>query len=82
MIKFDKKNNYRKEKFGGLIINIKTGKIFKLNKMGYEVFLALRKGIGIEKLITNLSKKFGANKKEIVHDIKYFINNLTKEGFI
>lgn len=83
MLKFNKnKINYREEKFGGLIINIKTGKIFKLNKTGYEVFLALYKDTGTEKLIKNLSKKFEANKKEIRCDVEYFIKNLIKEGFI
>ena len=26
--------NHREEDFGGLIINLKTGKIFKVNKIG------------------------------------------------
>jgi len=83
MLKFNKnKINYREEKFGGLIINIKTGKIFKLNKTGYKVFLVLLRGIEIKKLIKNLSKKFEAEKKEIRRDVKYFINDLIKEGFV
>lgn len=81
MLKFNKnKINYREEEFGGLVINIKTGKIFKLNKTGYKVFLALYNGIGKEKLIKNLEKKFKTAKNRVRVDVKQFIAEIIKVG--
>lgn len=83
MLKFNKnKINHRKEKFGGLIINIETGKIFKLNKTGYKIFLALYNSVKIEKLIQNLQKEYKISKNKIEIDIKYFINELINGGFL
>lgn len=82
MLRFDQnKINYRKEKFGGLIINIETGKIYKLNKTGYRIFLSLYNGIELEKLIKSLQKEFRVNKNQIRKDVKNFIDELVKEEF-
>ena len=74
--------NYRKETFGGLIINLKTGKIFKLNKTGYKVFLVLYKGIkSKEELIRKLQNDFKGNRNQIKTDVKTFIKKLVENGF-
>lgn len=83
MINLNKnKINYRKEEFGGLIINIETGKTYKLNKTAYKIFLGLYNGVKLEKLIKDIVKEFGTSKKKIQHDVKQFINALIKGGFI
>lgn len=74
--------NHRKESFGGLIINLETGKIFKLNKTGYKIFLDLYKNIDLKKMTTNLQKKYGVNLKSIYTDTEKFVKGLTKEGFV
>jgi hypothetical protein len=82
-IKLNKnKINHRKENFGGLIINLETGKIFKLNKIGYKIFLDLYKNADLKKVITGLQKKYRADFEGVYTDAKEFIKKLAKEGFV
>ena len=82
MLRFNQnKINYRKEEFGGLIINIETGKTYKLNKTGYRIFLSLYDGVELKKLIKDLKKEFRVDKNRIRNDIKDFVDELIEEGF-
>lgn len=82
MLRFHQnKINHREEEFGGLIINIETGKTYKLNKTGYRIFLSLYDGVESEKLIKDLQKEFRVDENQIRNDIKDFIDELIKEGF-
>jgi len=81
MIELQKdKINHRKETFGGLVINIETGKLYKLNKTGYEIFLALNNDVSVEKLVKKLEKKFEINQKKINIELNRFFQKLIKNG--
>jgi len=73
--------NHREEDFGGLIINLKTGKIFKVNKIGYKIFLMLYKDISLKELLKDIEKDFKESKNKIKTDIEAFINELIAKGF-
>jgi len=81
MIELQKsKINHRKETFGGLVVNIETGKLYKLNKIGYEIFLALNNGVSVEKLAEEFEKKFEINQKKINVELNRFFQKLIKNG--
>jgi hypothetical protein len=81
MLRFDKnKINFREEEFGGLVINKETGKLFKMNKTGYSVFVALYGGGGVIGVIEEMQRKFPKQKEEVERDIVEFIDCLVGMG--
>ena len=83
MVKINKDRiNYREEEFGGLVVDTKTGKIFKLNKTGYKLFCALYNGSTVEDLINTLQNELKIDKDVLKTDIDHFIIELVNRGLI
>ncbi len=60
----------RKEEFGGLLANLKTGKIYKLNKEGVKIIQFLKENDTEDKFIKRINSKFETNKK-LIQFIKF-----------
>ena len=63
----------RKEYFGGLLFNRKTGKIYKLNDEGYYISKLFLKKNSQKEIYTKYSKNFSYVAPE---KIKYFLGYL------
>ena len=62
------------------MINIETGKLYKLNKTGYEIFLTLYNGIPFKKIVKKFEKKFKISEKKINIELNRFFKKLIKNG--
>lgn len=65
-----------------VILNLKTGEYYSLNKTGTFIWKLLEDKISIEDLIDKVTEEFVIDKKSATHDIKLLLKDLIVEKMI
>jgi len=65
-----------------LLSNRRTGLIYELPEIGFNVVKALMQGTSIEELTSNIVKEYDVDKETIIKDIQLLISELNELQFI
>jgi hypothetical protein len=67
---------------GGVVLDVKQGKIFHLNGTASLVWDRLRDGCAPDQIISEICSVFGIPEKDAAADVTEFIAGLEKEGLL
>jgi Coenzyme PQQ synthesis protein D (PqqD) len=67
---------------GGLVLNIKRGKIYRLNGTGALIFEQLTGGQTRSQIIANISREFEIPTEAVEADIVQFLASLQSQGLV
>jgi hypothetical protein len=81
-MKLNKRFVLRKENNFGLVANINTGEIYKLNETAFIILSAISKGKTINFIKTKISNEFTIKKNKLDLILVNFINDLKNKEII
>lgn len=79
---FTEHTKIRKEKFGTVIFDTLTEKIFVTDRIGAEILSLIEKGMDLPKIISELKGSFDGEGQIIAEDILEFTNELKLNNII
>lgn len=80
-MKFTAYVKIRQEKFGAVIFETLTEKVFVTNETGKDILQLLQEGKTIDDIITTLEKEYGENS-HVKTDVIDFIDELKKNNIL
>ena len=81
-MEFEKHVKVRQEKFGAVIFETLTEKIFVTNETGAEILRLLEEGKELKEVIAALAKSYNGDPAIIKEDVDEFISMLKDKGII
>ncbi|MCY0859884.1 MAG: PqqD family protein [Sulfolobaceae archaeon] len=66
------------EKFGVVVFDTETEKVFVTNQVGKEIINKIKEGKSIDQIIEELSNEYEGEKEQIRNDVYEFIDQLKK----
>ena len=79
---FAKHVKIREEKFGSVIFDTLTEKVFVTNETGEDILRPLEQGLPVDKIVDILAVSYGTTPEDIKDDIINFISCLKDNGII
>ena len=72
----------RKEKFGTVVFDTLTEKIFITDQIGSEILQLIKQGKDLPQIVNELSEVFEGDKEMIENDVVEFTNQLKSNNII
>lgn len=72
----------RKEKFGTVVFDTLTEKIFITDQIGSEILQLIKQGKNLQEIVSELSEIFDGDSKSIEKDVVEFTNELQSNSII
>ena len=72
----------RKVGDSGIIVKIKSNKLFEVNETGFFIWQGLEKNQCYRKIIESLMEEFGIDERKAKKDVDEFFNELCKRDLI
>jgi len=67
---------------GLLVVNLETGKTWKLNRVGAAVCHGIEEGRDLDGIATDVATRYGVEMADVKRDIETLIADLRKEGLV
>jgi coenzyme PQQ synthesis protein D (PqqD) len=80
-MKLAKYTKFREEKFGGVLFETRTEKVFALNPTAAAIVRALGVGCDEAGLIARVQQQF-ADSAALAEEVRAFVGNLRKQGLL
>ena len=81
-MKFTEHTKLRKEKFGTVLFDTLTEKIFISDEIGADILQLIAQGKDLEEISSILSQEYDADKPTIEQDVLEFIDQLKSDKMI
>lgn len=72
----------RPEKFGAVVFETLSEKVFVANKTGAEILLLLQQGKTLSEIVAHLFQEYDSPYEIIKKDVENFITSLTNHGLL
>lgn len=72
----------RREKFGSVIFETLTEKVFVTNHIGSDILTLIEEGKNADEINKSLETKYSANSQTIQQETSTFINDLREKGVL
>jgi len=69
-------------KDGGVALDTRRGKIFRLNPIATLILELLASGSSEEQIATEIARRCDAEAKQVAEDVHGFLDSLLKEGLV
>jgi len=79
---FTEHTKIRKEKFGTVVFDTLTEKIFITDQIGGEILHLIRQGKGLTEIVNVLGDSYDGDKQLIEKDICEFVNQLKSNNIV
>jgi hypothetical protein len=73
---------FREEKFGGVLFETRSEKVFCLNPTGAAVVREIESGGGAAEIAARLARQFEGPDDGIAREVQTFIDNLRERGLV
>jgi len=73
---------FREEKFGGVLFETRSEKVFTLNAVATAVVREIRTGAGEQDIIAQLKERFEDSEGKIEREVRDFIADLRQKGLV
>jgi hypothetical protein len=73
---------FREEKFGGVLFETRSEKVFTLNSVATAVIREVRAGCDEAEIVAHLKERFEDNDGRIEREALAFITDLRKKGLV
>jgi hypothetical protein len=73
---------FREEKFGGVLFETRSEKVFTLNEAATAVVREIKAGGGESEIMARLKERFDDSNSKIEFDVSAFISELRQKGLI
>jgi len=67
---------------GSLVVNLETGKTWKLNRVGSAVCRGIERGSDIRSIANDVAGQYGVDVALVMRDIEVLVAELRKEGLV
>jgi DNA-binding CsgD family transcriptional regulator len=67
---------------GGVILDLRRGKLFRLNPTGATILELLVRGYGEERITAEISERCGVAPARVSTDVRSFLNSLAGNGLL
>ena len=67
---------------GILVVNLESGKTWKLNQVGGTVCRGIEAGRDLEQIVAELHRRYGVAEESLRKDVGALIGSLEKEGIV
>lgn len=67
---------------GAVLLDLKEGKYFSLNRIGAEIWDRIAAGVDVPEIETELSSAYGVPRAAVHEDVRTFITRLEQERLI
>ncbi len=81
-MKFTEHTKLRKEKFGSVVFDTLTEKIFITDQIGAEILELIEEGKDFPEIVGELAESFDGDKQMIEEDVIEFVNQLKSNNII
>ncbi len=81
-MRFTEHTKVRKEKFGTVVFDTLTEKIFITDQIGSEILQLIKQGKGLPHIISELGEIFDGDIESIEKDVREFTNQLKSNNII
>ena len=79
---FTEHTRIRKEKFGTVVFDTLTEKIFITDEIGGEILQLIEQGNGVSNIVGELCEVFDGDKQTIERDVVEFTNQLKSNNIV
>jgi DNA-binding CsgD family transcriptional regulator len=81
---FEVSNTVRRTKTedGGVLLDVRLGRIFSLNVVGFRILDLLEQGFDTAQIAAELSKRYGMDLETVRADVREFIGVLNKHHIL
>jgi hypothetical protein len=67
---------------GALLVDMDTGKCYRLNRVGAEIWELLRQPVGVTELCAEVAKKYERGAETLEGDVRELVAHLVKEKLV
>jgi hypothetical protein len=67
---------------GGILLDIRNGRMFSLNCSGSAMFQLLEQGLSEERIVAELANRFGIAAEIVKRDLSQFCSSLRNRGLL
>lgn len=67
---------------GAVLLNIRTGVIFKMNPVGAQIWKQIEQGCSLEQILSSLTEAYKLPREQIEEDARNFFRQLKAKGLI
>lgn len=81
-MKLKKRIKLKEEKFGVVVFDTETEKVFVTNNIGKEIIEKLKEGKNLNQIVDELVKEYEGDSEQIRKDVNEFIEQLKKMDLV
>ncbi len=67
---------------GGVVLDVETGKMFRLNPTGMRMLTLLQQGIPADRIAEEISRECGVDPQTVCEDLRNFSSSLAERGLL
>ena len=67
---------------GGIVLDVETGKMFRLNPIGMRMLTLLQQGIPADQIAEEISRECGVDTHTVGEDLRNFSTTLAERGLL
>ena len=79
-MKLSKYVKFREEKFGGVLFETQSEKVFTLNPTAAAVVREIREGVNEDQIAVRIAERFKGDTGIIQHEVRLFLSDLRSKG--